>query len=110
MENKKSISEYFAKILTLMNWMKNNGDKPADLTIIGKISRTLPPIFDDIVEESNGLNGMPIDEFVGNRRVCNRRNNNKIFYDFHQGSMRKNHKSVVEVYTFLTIDLLTTSI
>ena len=34
----------------------------------------------------------------------------KLFYNFHQGSMRKNHKSVVEVYTFSTINLLTATI
>ena len=34
----------------------------------------------------------------------------KLFYDFHQGSMQKNHKSVAEVYTFSTINLLTATI
>ena len=34
----------------------------------------------------------------------------KLFYDFHQGSIRKNHKLMVEVYTFSLINLLTTTI
>ena len=50
---------------------------------------------------------------VRNHRACSRKNNNnnnKIFYNFHQGSIRKNYKSVVEVYTFLTINLLIATI
>ena len=43
MENKESIGEYFVKILTLTNQMKNNGDKVVYLTIIEKILRTLTP-------------------------------------------------------------------
>ena len=34
----------------------------------------------------------------------------KLFYNFHQGSMRKNHKLVVEVYSFPVINLLTATI
>ena len=48
--------------------------------------------------------------YVGNRRACNGRNNNKIFYNFHQRFMQKNHKSMVEVYTFSAINLLTITI
>ena len=63
MENRENISNYFIKILVLMNQMKTNGNKVEDLTIIEKILRTLPSRFDYIVvviEELKDLSGMTI--------------------------------------------------
>lgn len=67
-KNKENISDYFVKILTLTNQMKNNDNKVEDLTIVEKILRTIPSRFDYIVvdiEELKDLSGMLIKELQG---------------------------------------------
>nr|KYP66838.1 Retrovirus-related Pol polyprotein from transposon TNT 1-94 [Cajanus cajan] len=68
MENNEKIAEFFNRIITHTNAMKNCGEKITDQTIVEKILRTLDPKFDHIVvaiEESKKLEELKVEELQG---------------------------------------------
>lgn len=68
MNDQDSIVEYFTRMLTLTNQMKNYGDRIEDAMIVDKILRTLTPRFDHIVvaiEQGTDLEGMKVEELQG---------------------------------------------
>ncbi|CAJ2647891.1 unnamed protein product [Trifolium pratense] len=65
MLDKESIGEYFTRLQTLVNSMKNYGEVISDVQIIEKVLRTLNPEYDHIVvaiEESKDLSTMSVNE------------------------------------------------
>ncbi|XP_019431793.1 PREDICTED: uncharacterized protein LOC109338896 [Lupinus angustifolius] len=65
MEKGDRIGEYFTKILTITNNMKDYGESISDLMIIENIMRSLPQIFDFIVvtiEEEKDITTMKIEK------------------------------------------------
>ena len=65
MENNEKITQFFNRIISHTNVMKNYGEKITDQTIVEKILRTLNPKFDHIVvaiEESKKLKDLKVEE------------------------------------------------
>ncbi|GAU21786.1 hypothetical protein TSUD_329110 [Trifolium subterraneum] len=65
MMDKESIGEFFTRLPTLVNSMKNYGEQISDQQVVEKVLRTLTPQFDHIVaaiKESKYLSTMSINE------------------------------------------------
>ncbi|KAK2417383.1 putative mitochondrial protein [Trifolium repens] len=65
MMDKESIGDFFTRLQTLVNTMKNLGEQISDQQVIEKVLRTLNPQFDHIVvaiEESKDLSTMSVNE------------------------------------------------
>ena len=65
MENNEKIAEFFNRIITHTNAMKNWGEKISHQSIVEKILRTLNPKFSHIVvaiEESKKLEELKVEE------------------------------------------------
>ena len=65
MKEGETIVEYFSRVMTVANNMRNNGESMQDIQIVEKILRTLTEKFNYIVvsiEESNDINCLSVDE------------------------------------------------
>ena len=72
MEKSESISDYFSRVLALVNQMKANGETFGDQQIVEKILRTLTLQFEYIVtsiEESRDLSVLTVDELIGSLQM-----------------------------------------
>jgi len=65
MKQGESVNEYFARILTITNKMKANGENKGDVAVVEKILRFMTLKFDYIVcsiEESKNTETLTVDE------------------------------------------------
>ena len=65
MKEGETIVEYFSRVMTVANNMRNNGEAMQDVQIVEKILRTLTERFNYIVvsiEESNDTSCLSVDE------------------------------------------------
>lgn len=65
MKEGESITEYFARVMTVANKMRVNGEQMRDVTIVEKILPTLTKRFDYVVvsiEESKDIDLLTVDE------------------------------------------------
>ncbi|KAL0454377.1 UNVERIFIED_CONTAM: hypothetical protein Slati_0776900, partial [Sesamum latifolium] len=68
MKENESISDYFTRILVVVNQMKRLGEKLTDVRVVEKVIRFLNAKFNHVVvaiEEAKDIESMPIDELNG---------------------------------------------
>lgn len=80
MEDDETISSYFTKTLTIVNQMRQYGEKLDDVRVMEKILRSLSSKFDNVVvavEESKDLNNMTVDELMATLEIHEQRINRR---------------------------------
>ncbi|XP_015583224.2 uncharacterized protein LOC107262360 [Ricinus communis] len=76
MKEGESVSDYFARILTIVNKMKANGESKGDGEVVAKILRSMTPDFNYVVcaiEEANDTSLLSIDELQSSLLVHEQR-------------------------------------
>ncbi|KAG8374722.1 hypothetical protein BUALT_Bualt10G0025500 [Buddleja alternifolia] len=65
MKSGESVSDYFSRVMTIVNKMRIHGDKSDDVTVVEKILRSMTPKFNYVVcsiEESKDIDELSLDE------------------------------------------------
>lgn len=81
MEDSKSISDYFSRVLVVVNQLKRNGKDVNEVKVMEKILRTLNPSFDFIVtniEENRDLKTVTIEQLMGSLQAYEEKQKRKI--------------------------------
>ncbi|XP_062080412.1 uncharacterized protein LOC133785172 [Humulus lupulus] len=67
MEESESISDYFARLLAIVNQLRRNGEDVSEVKVIEKILRTVTPTFEYIatnIEENKDLKTMTVEKKI----------------------------------------------
>ncbi|KAA8528955.1 hypothetical protein F0562_033558 [Nyssa sinensis] len=88
MKEGEVVSDYFSRLLVIMNGLKRNGEKIDDIRVIEKLLRSLSPILEHVVvaiEESKDLETLAIEELMGGdghtNEISNVKRNVKVLVD-----------------------------
>jgi hypothetical protein len=85
MKDGESVSDYFSRLLVIVNGLKRNNEKVDDIRVIEKVLRSLSSKFEHVIvaiEESKDLENLTIEELLGSLQV-------------HEQGMQKNANSGV---------------
>jgi hypothetical protein len=76
MKDGESVSDYFSRLLVIMNGLKRNNEKVNDIRVVEKVLRSLSSKFEHVIvaiEESKDLESLTIEELLGSSQVHEQR-------------------------------------
>ncbi|CAL9007503.1 unnamed protein product [Prunus brigantina] len=93
MKNGETVTDYFARILTVANKMRIHGDRMEDVTVIEKILRSMTSKYDYVVcsiEESKDIDTLSIDELQSSLLVHEQR---MTCHDIEEQALKVSHEN-----------------
>ena len=76
MKDGESVSDYFLRLLVIVNGLKRNNEKVDDIRVVKKVLRSLSSKFEHVVvaiKESKNLENPTIEELLGSLQVHEQR-------------------------------------